>query len=198
MGHAEPGMTENSPTEPSSGDSVEHRTPGQDPSEAGALGRTGEPLAKAARRLVAGVLAEGGKSDRAAARAVQEQIQNGGFSADEAADRLLPGDLDPRQAEWLETRSKSLMRDLVMAPKLRGVAGAGRSVRKAGRNLFAYVLTQLFVLALFALLFAAVFGVLRYEGIDVQAFVDRGIGAIGLEAGAGADPKDGLGSPSSD
>lgn len=201
LGHAEPAMSENSRAEPDSGESAEHRTPSREPSgsgpgSGGLMGGGGEPLERVARRLVAGILAEGGKSDRGAARAIQEQIQTGAFSADEAADRLLPRDLEPRQTEWLEARSKSLMRDLVMAPKLRGLSGAGRSVRKAGRNLFAYVLTQLFVLTLFALLFAAVFGVLRYEGVDVQAFVDRGLGAIGLEPGAGADPEEGLGTPS--
>lgn len=145
-----------------------------------------DPLQRAMARLAAGVLAEGGKADKKAAKAVQAAIEGGSFDPDGAAASLLPGILDTRQEEWLESRSKGLMRDLVMAPKLRGVAGAGRSARQAGRNLFAYVFTQLIVLLLFALLFTAGVGLMRYQGIDVQGFVDRGLSAIGLEPGAGA------------
>ena len=167
-------------TPPSELDATD-RTPGPDPGT-----EEDSVLERCRLRLVTGVLAEGGRVDKQTARAAQASVEAGAFDPDAAAAKLWPGLLDTRQEQWLEERSKSLMRDLVMAPKLRGLSGAGRSVRKAGRNLFAYVFTQLFVLALFALLFAAGLGLLRYNGVEVEGHVDRALRAIGLEPGAGS------------
>ena len=144
-----------------------------------------EGLQRSARRVTAGILVEGGQADRKIARSFQDQIQEGRFNPDDAADRLLPETLSGKQQELLDSRSKSLMRDLVMAPKLKGLAGAGRSVRQKGRNLFAYIFTQLLVLVLFALFFLAAFAILRVEGTDVQGYVDRAISTIGFEPGSG-------------
>jgi hypothetical protein len=70
-----------------------------------------------------------------------------------------------------------------MAPTLRGAQGALRGVRQAGRNLFAYLLAQLLILALFTLLFGAGLLLLRLYGTPLEAPLDRALGWVGLSPG---------------
>ena len=143
------------------------------------------------RRVRAGILVEGNRADRKAAKRVQERVAAGTFDPDAAAAELLGGsavgDSGELERNLIETRTRTLMRDLVMAPRLRGVAGASRAARSAGRNVVAYVLTQLVVLMLFVVLFAAGLALARYVGHSVDGWVDRGLELVGVEPGSGAD-----------
>ena len=128
---------------------------------------------RAWRRIKAGLLVEAGRADRKVAAAWQKKVIAGEWSADAAAQELLgQGPPVPDSDDGLEQRSARLMRDLVMSPKLKGAAGAARSARKAGRNFFAYILTQLMVLVVFAVILAAGLIVARWRGVAVDPLLD--------------------------
>lgn len=138
---------------------------------------------RAWRRLKAGLLVESGRGDRPVVKRWQERARAGGFDADQASSELLAASPAADDDAVLLARSARLCLDLWMAPTLRGAQGALRGVRQAGRNLFAYALAQLLVLALFSLLFGAGLLLLRLYGVALEAPLDRVLGLVGLEVG---------------
>ncbi len=134
----------------------------------------GAGIPRAWRRIKAGLLVEAGRADRKVAAAWQKKVIAGEWSADAAAEELLgQGPSVPDEDDGLDQRSARLMRDLVMSPKLKGAAGAARSARKAGRNVFAYIVTQLLVLTVFALILAAGLVTARWRGVEIDSLLDR-------------------------
>jgi len=69
-------------------------------------------------------------------------------------------------------RCSRLGRDLLMQPTLRGARGAARATRQAGRNLFAYALTQTVIVAFFSFVFSIGLLVARYEGVELDGLLD--------------------------
>lgn len=128
---------------------------------------------RAWRRLKAGLLVELGKADRRAAKRWQDAVVAGEFDPDRAADEILAatpvGDDEPAFLE----RSARLQRDLIMQPALRGVRGAARGVRRAGRNLVASLLVQSFVVLVLALVFGLGLLLARYQGFELDELLDR-------------------------
>ena len=127
---------------------------------------------RAWRRLKAGVLADLGKGDKKAVKRWQEAVVRGDFDPDRAADEILAASPIADDDTALLERSARLSRDLLMQPTLRGARGAARGARKAGRNLFAMALSQLFIVLIFALLFTVGLLVARYEGVGIDALLD--------------------------
>lgn len=132
------------------------------------------------RRLRAGLLVELGLADKAAANRWQEAVIRGEFEPDACArDVLAAGDLAPDDERLVE-RSGRLLRDLLMAPRQRGVRGAGRRARGAARKGLAYALSQLVVIVIFLLIaLAALFTVRVRWGWSVDAFLDGIRGVFG-------------------
>ncbi|MEO0651742.1 MAG: hypothetical protein AAFZ65_13785 [Planctomycetota bacterium] len=128
---------------------------------------------RAWRRLKAGLLVELGRADRKAAKRWQDAVVGGSFDADAAAEEILAASEVSDDDVGLVERAARLERDLLMQPKLRGASGAARGARKAGRNLLAYVFTQVLVLAFFALLFTGGLIVARYNEVEIDALLDR-------------------------
>jgi len=135
---------------------------------------------RAWRWLKAGVAIEQGLCDRSAAKTVQESVRAGTFDPDGAADRVLDSapleDFDPR----LEQRSARLLRDLAMAPTLRGTGKVARAGRGCFRGFAAFALVQLVGLVVFVVLVLALFLGLRWQGRSLDAHADRILDALPL------------------
>jgi len=132
------------------------------------------PDERAWTRVRAGLLAEQGAVERGTVKRWQESVLKGTFDPDAcarelvAASRVAPG--DPRLLE----RTGRLLRDLIMAPYQRGLRGAGRKARGAARSGLAFLVAQIVILLVFALLFAVVLLILRVRwGWSVDGFLDR-------------------------
>jgi len=125
------------------------------------------------RRLRAGMLVELGLADRAVAKRWQDAVVRGEFEPDACAREILAaGDLAPDDPQLVQ-RSGRLLRDLLMAPRQRGVRGAGLRARRAARTGLAYLISQLVVIAIFSLIvLAALFAVRVRWGWSVDAFLD--------------------------
>lgn len=137
------------------------------------------PAARSARQLLAGVLAERKLAPKDAVKRWQAAVQSGDFDAERAAAELL----DDAQLEAWPTsaaqRSSGLMRDLLMSSKLSGGAGAARKAREAGRGFFAYLLTQIGITLVFALLFVAGLLLARAQGHAIDPLLDQLLGKGG-------------------
>ena len=150
------------------------------------LGDPGHPATHSARELLAGVLAERKLAPRDAVKRWQSAVQAGQFDAQRAAAELLDED---QLANWpapAAKRSSDLLRDLLMSSKLTGGAGAARKAREAGRGFFAYLLTQLGITLVFALLFVAGLLLARAQGVAMDPLLDQLLGKAGKYAAEGA------------
>jgi len=129
---------------------------------------------RAASRVLAGLMAELGLADRAVTKRWQEAILQGGFEPDACSRELMRSStVAPEDVRLLE-RSGRLLRDLLMAPYHIGLRGAGRRARVAARSGLAFVVAQVLVLLLFAVLFALVLLVLRVGyGLSLDALLDQ-------------------------
>lgn len=123
-------------------------------------------------RLKAGVLVDMGRAHKATAKRWQEAVAAGTWDPTAAAREILAASGVPDDDPALVERCSRLGRDFLMQPTLRGARGAARATRKAGRNLFAYVLAQSMVVLLFAVLFAIGLLVARYEGVELDGLLD--------------------------
>lgn len=150
------------------------------------LDRTFAPEPRAWRRVKAGLLVEAGLADRRAAARWQEAVLAGRFDADRAAEELLAAPRVEATEAQLERRAGELARDLVMAPRMRGMSGAARKAREAGRRGIAWIVVQILVVLVFAGLFAASLLTARYVGHDLHAPLDRVLSLVGLAPGEGA------------
>lgn len=134
------------------------------------------PATQSARQLLAGVLAERKLAPKDAVKRWQSAVLAGEFDAQRAAADLL----DDAQLEAWPTpaaqRSSGLLRDLLMSSKFSGGAGAARKAREAGRGFFAYVLTQIGITLVFALLFVAGLLLARAQGHAIDPLLDQLLG----------------------
>lgn len=140
------------------------------------------PATRSARQLLAGVLAERKLAPKDAVKRWQAAVQSGEFDAQRAAVDLLE---DAQLEAWpspAAQRSASLMRDLLMSSKLSGGAGAARKAREAGRGFFAYLLTQIGITLVFALLFVAGLLLARAQGHAIDPLLDQLLGQGGDSA----------------
>lgn len=135
------------------------------------------PVTRSARQLLAGVLAERKLAPKDAVKRWQSAVEQGSFDAHRAAVDLAPdgllGDNWPSPAEQ---RSASLMRDLLMSSKLSGASGAARKTRETGRGFFAYILAQVGITLIFALLFTAGLLMARAQGTAIDPLLDQLLG----------------------
>lgn len=131
-------------------------------------------LERIGRRVAAGALCEAGMVDRKALVRWQEAVAAGRFQPDACAAELLPAELPSGVPERLLDRGGTLLRDFLMASRLRGVRGAARRVREKTRSALAFVVVQVGVLVVFALILAAIMLVLRmHRGVSFDAWIDR-------------------------
>ena len=130
------------------------------------------------RRLKAGMLVELDLADRELARRWQNAVRQGDFDPDACArdllgatgDRSGVSDEDPRLME----RSGRLLRDLLMAPVLRGMRGAGRRAREAARGGLAFFVAQFLVLSIYSLLVLVALLLLRVRwNASIDGFLDN-------------------------
>ena len=152
------------------------------------LGDPDHPAARSARQLLAGVLAERKLAPKDAVKRWQAAVQAGEFDAQRAAADLLD---DAQLDDWpgpAAQRSAGLLRDLLMSSKLSGGAGAARKAREAGRGFFAYLLTQIGITLVFALLFAAGLLLARAQGYAIDPLLDQVLGRDGASTVEG-DPE---------
>jgi hypothetical protein len=166
------------PHVPPSDDPQPEVRPGELPGAlpASPLANPDHPAARSARQLLAGVLAERKLAPKDAVRRWQAAVQSGDFDADRAATELLDGGQLDAWPNAAAQRSSGLLRDLLMSSKLTGGAGAARKAREAGRGFFAYLLTQLGITAVFALLFAAGLLLARAQGVALDPLLDQLLG----------------------
>jgi hypothetical protein len=131
------------------------------------------PDERAWARVRAGLQAELGLVDRGAARRWQEAVLRGEFDPDACArDLNAAGQAQPGDPRLLE-RTGRLLRDLLMAPYQRGLRGAGRRARGAARSGLAFLIAQVLILLVFALLFGVVLLVVHVRwGWSVDGFLD--------------------------
>ncbi len=110
--------------------------------------RAATPTARAWNRLKAGLLVEQGIADPRTSKRWSDAVVRGEFDADAAARELLAAtpidDADPR----LEERSARLLRDFLMTPVHRGVRGASRKVRVAGKRTAAAAVAQFVIVGI--------------------------------------------------
>ncbi len=140
-----------------------------DPPEASAAGAGSE-----ARRVRAGLLVELGLAPRDVARRWQKAVVEGRFEPDACADEVIAASrLKPDAESRLAGRAARLQRDLVMAPTLRGLRGAGRKAREGARGLVAFVVAQVVTLTVLAaiLLVGALVGRVVFD-VSYDGFLD--------------------------
>ncbi|QDU67443.1 hypothetical protein [Engelhardtia mirabilis] len=130
------------------------------------------PAPEAWQRLKAGLLAEMGRADKKAAKRWQEAVVAGSFNSAAAAAEINAASGVPDEDPALVERAGRLGRDLLMQPTLRGARGAARATRQAGRNVFAYALTQLVIVLFFAFVFSIGLLVARFQGVELDGFLD--------------------------
>lgn len=136
--------------------------------------RSTTPWERIGRRVAAGALCEAGLVDRKALARWQQAVAEGRFQPDACAADLLPDPLPSGVPDRLLDRGGTLLRDFLMASRLRGVRGAARRVRERTRSALAFVVVQLGVLVVFALILAAIMLVLRiHRGVSFDAWIDR-------------------------
>ncbi|MAE28828.1 MAG: hypothetical protein CMJ87_07565 [Planctomycetes bacterium] len=112
-------------------------------------------------RLMAGLLADQDLAPAPVLKKWREAVKQRRFDPDTCARELLAGgQVAPDDPRLLE-RSGRLMRDLLMAPLLRGSQGASRKVRQATRSGLALVLSQAVAVAAYTLLLGLIFLLLR-------------------------------------
>jgi len=150
------------------------------------------PLAEAREargwtRVKAGLLVELALVDKRVASRLQDQVIAGSYDADAAARELLASATCDDADAAVERRCADLERDLLMAPRMRGARGAARKARETGRRGLAYLVVQLAVVLVFALLFGLGLAAARYAGYDLHEPIDAALGLIGVEPGDGLD-----------
>jgi len=141
---------------------------------------TEEPLGpertRAARRLLAGVLLDQGLADKQVAKRWRQSVLDGSWSTDACADEVLASAGDAATDARVTDRAGRLLRDFLMAPMQRGLRGAARRGRERTRSLFAYVLVQAFVFAIFSLIVTAILVLLRNQGHSLDGWADWVLG----------------------
>ncbi|MEX1023539.1 MAG: hypothetical protein WD226_00555 [Planctomycetota bacterium] len=127
-------------------------------------------------RLVAGMFVELGLADRAAAKRWQGEVIAGGFDADACAREILARSGQAADDPRIEERSTRLLRDLLMAPLLKGAKGASRRARQAAQGGVAYIIANVIAFGVFALITLLGLLLLRIQEYDLNAFLDRLLG----------------------
>jgi hypothetical protein len=132
---------------------------------------------RAWHRVHAGLLVELGLADRAVVRRWQEMVKSMRFEPDACSRELLAGTRVPADDPLLVDRCGSLLRDLVMAPLLRGTAGAGRRARGAAKSGVAFVLAQVIAIGVYSLLIAVLLILLRVKwDVSFDGLIDALLG----------------------
>lgn len=129
------------------------------------------------RRLWAGMLVELGLTGPRETKRWQEAVLRGEFEPDAAArdflrdPKALPGD------RRLLERSERLMRDLVMAPMMKGIQGAGRRARGAAKGGTAFILAQFIAILVYTVIVLVIMLLLRVKyGASYDGFFDSLLG----------------------
>ena len=124
-------------------------------------------------RLKAGMYVELGLADKVAAKRWQEAVVANTFDPDGCAREILARSAvtagDPRILE----RSGRLLRDLLMAPVLRGARGASRRAREAARGTLAMVLSQGVAFVVYSTIVLLAMLLLRLRDVSFDALFDR-------------------------
>jgi hypothetical protein len=133
--------------------------------------------ARAWRLLQAGLLVDLGLADKALVRRWQEAVRRSEFDPDACSRELLAeGALDAADRRVLD-RCALLLRDLLMAPLLRGASGAGRRARGAARSGLAFVIAQVLALAVYSLILAALMVLVRVRwDVSFDGWIDALLG----------------------
>lgn len=138
-------------------------------------------------RVKAGLAVEMGLVDKKVATRLQDEVVAGRYDPDAAAAQLLAAATCDDVDAAVERRCADLERDLMMTPRMRGLRGASRKAREKGRRGLAFLVVQLLVVGVFALLFAVGLTAARYGGYDLHAPIDAVLGVFGLEPGGAVD-----------
>jgi len=132
---------------------------------------------RAWRRVQAGLLVELGLAERGVARRWQEAVKSSRFEADTCSREILSETRFDADDPRLVDRCGALLRDLLMAPLLRGTAGAGRRARGAAKNGVAFLLAQLIAIAVYSLLIAVLLILLRANwDVSLDGLIDGLLG----------------------
>ena len=125
------------------------------------------------RRVQAGILVEQGLADRVVARNWQQAVKERRFKADECAEEILARSQVTTDDVRVLQRSQVLLRDLLMAPLVKGTRGAGRKAKRAAQGGVAFVLAQGAAFLVYCLIVLAVLIVLRLQGHSLDGWLDR-------------------------
>ena len=112
-----------------------------------------------------------GQAEKRTTKRWQQAVIDGTFDADQCAREIVStakaGD-DLR----LRDRSARLMRDFLMASKLRGMSGAGRTIRTKTRRGFAFLIAQATALLVYSGIVLLSMLFLRIRGVGFDGFFD--------------------------
>lgn len=123
-------------------------------------------------RMIAGMLVELNLADKAAAKRWQSSVIDGVFQPDDCAKEILARSGVAASDNRLDQRSSRLLRDMLMAPLLRGTKGATRKMRKAAKGGVAYVIMNVVVMCIYILMVFIGLVVWRLQGGDVNGVLD--------------------------
>ncbi|MFT5288441.1 MAG: hypothetical protein ACI8QS_001042 [Planctomycetota bacterium] len=130
------------------------------------------PESKADHLLLAGIMLEQGLADKRAAKRWRSAVMDGKWDASACAQEVLVSSSSARDDPRLRERSARLLRDFLMAPMQSGVRGAARKGRAKVRSGFAFVLVQMFILALFLVMAFSGAVLLRMKGKSLDSWAD--------------------------
>ncbi len=130
------------------------------------------PETKADHLLLAGVMLEQGLADKRAAKRWRGSVMDGKWDPSACAQEILVSSGASRDDPRLRERSARLLRDFLMAPMQSGLRGAARKGRAKVRSGFAFVLVQIFILALFLLMACSAAVLLRMKGKSLDGWAD--------------------------
>ncbi len=103
-----------------------------------------------ADRVKSGLLADLNLTDKTAVNRWRKAVMTGEFDSDACSRELLAGASDGPADVRLLQRATRLQRDLLMSAHTRGIRGAGRRARAAGRSGAAYVVANLIAISIYS------------------------------------------------
>ena len=130
------------------------------------------PETKADHLLLAGVILEQGLADKRSAKRWRGAVMDGKWDPSACAQEILASAGTSRDDPRLRERSARLLRDFLMAPMQSGLRGAARRGRAKVRSGFAFVVVQMFILALFLLIACSAAVLLRMRGKSLDGWAD--------------------------
>ena len=123
--------------------------------------RGGAGAERVSQRLRAGLLADQNLAAAPVLQKWREAVKQREFDADACAREVLAAATAREDDARLLERSGRLLRDLLMAPLMRGAKGASRKARAATRSGAAFLLSQVVAVGAYTLLLGLIFLLLR-------------------------------------